>query len=183
MELWDLYTFDRRKTGETMTRGQRQPEGRFRQTVHVCLFNKAGEMLIQRRQPFMKGWPGLWDFTAGGSALAGESSQEAAGRELQEELGVDISFAGIRPALSLPFGKGFDDIFTREQELELAALRLQPEEVEAVQWAGEAKVLAMLEEGTFVPYHPGLVMLLFSLRSTRSSHIRPDTTRRNRRDP
>ncbi|MDY2982603.1 MAG: NUDIX domain-containing protein [Eubacteriales bacterium] len=183
MELWDLYTFDRRKTGETMTRGQRQPEGRFRQTVHVCLFNKAGEMLIQRRQPFMKGWPGLWDFTAGGSALAGKSSQEAAGRELLEELGVDISFAGIRPALSLPFGKGFDDIFTREQELELAALRLQPEEVEAVQWAGEAKVLAMLEEGTFVPYHPGLVMLLFSLRNTRSSHTRPDPTRRNRRDP
>ena len=183
MELWDLYTFDRRKTGETMTRGQRQPEGRFRQTVHVCLFNKAGEMLIQRRQRFMKGWPGLGDFTAGGSALAGESSQEAAGRELLEELGVDISFAGIRPALSLPFGKGFDDIFTREQELELAALRLQPEEVEAVQWAGEAKVLAMLEEGTFVPYHPGLVMLLFSLRNTRSSHTHPDPTRRNRRDP
>lgn len=120
---------------------------------------------------------------SGGSALAGESSQEAAGRELLEELGVDISFAGIRPALSLPFGKGFDDIFTREQELELAALRLQPEEVEAVQWAGEAKVLAMLEEGTFVPYHPGLVMLLFSLRNTRSSHTHPDPTRRNRRDP
>lgn len=131
----------------------------------------------------MKGWPGLGDFTAGGSALAGESSQEAVGRKLLEELGVDISFAGIRPALSLPFGKGFDDIFTREQELELAALRLQPEEVEAVQWAGEAKVLAMLEEGTFVPYHPGLVMLLFSLRNTRSSHTRPDSTRRNRRDP
>ena len=120
---------------------------------------------------------------SGGSALAGESSQEAAGRELLEELGVDISFAGIRPALSLPFGKGFDDIFTREQELELAALRLQPEEVEAVHWAGEAKVLAMLEEGTFVPYHPGLVMLLFSLRNTRSSHTHPDPTRRNRRDP
>ena len=102
---------------------------------------------------------------------------------LLEELGVDISFAGIRPALSLPFGKGFDDIFTREQELELAALRLQPEEVEAVQWAGEAKVLAILEEGTFVPYHPGLVMLLFSLRNTRSSHTRRDPTRRNRRDP
>ena len=131
----------------------------------------------------MKGWPGLGDFTAGGSALAGESSQEAVGRKLLEELGVDISFAGIRPALSLPFGKGFDDIFTREQELELAALRLQPEEVEAVQWAGEAKVLAMLEEGTFVPYHPGLVMLLFSLRNTRSSHTHPDPTRRNRRDP
>ena len=99
MELWDLYTFDRRKTGETMTRGQRQPEGRFRQTVHVCLLDKAGEMLIQRRQPFMKGWPGLWDFTAGGSALAGESSQEAVGRKLLEELGVCRYPSGLEPAL------------------------------------------------------------------------------------
>lgn len=155
VELWDLYTFDRRKTGETMTRGQRQPEGRFRQTVHVCLLNKAGEMLIQRRQLFMKGWPGLWDFTAGGSALAGESSQEAVGRKLLEELGVDISFAGIRPALSLPFGKGFDDIFTREQELELAALRLQPEEVEAVQWAGRQRYWPCWRRGLLCPITRG----------------------------
>ena len=34
-----------------------------------------------------------------------------------------------------------------------------------------------------MPYHPRLVMLLFSLRNTRSSHTRPDPTRRNRRDP
>ena len=47
MEIWDLYTQDRGKTGETVCRGAKIPDGRFHLQVHVCIFNGKGQMLIQ----------------------------------------------------------------------------------------------------------------------------------------
>ena len=71
MELFDLYTADREKTGQTMVRGEPTPEGFYRLVVHVCIFNPEGQMLIQQRQPFKRGWANLWDVTVGGCAVAG----------------------------------------------------------------------------------------------------------------
>ena len=52
MELFDLYTEDRVRTGRTMVRGTKVPEGLYRLVVHVCIFDHEGRMLIQQRQPF-----------------------------------------------------------------------------------------------------------------------------------
>ena len=67
MELFDLYTADRVKTGRTMVRGDAVPEGCYRIVVHVCIFDPEGRMLIQQRQPFKEGWSNMWDITVGGS--------------------------------------------------------------------------------------------------------------------
>ena len=82
MELWDLYTENREKTGKTMVRGEKQPNGYYRLIVHICIFNDECKMLIQQRQPFKDGWSGMWDLTVGGSVIAGETTQMAAQREL-----------------------------------------------------------------------------------------------------
>lgn len=95
MERWDLYTKDRMKTGETMSRSERVPQGRYHIVIHVCLFNAKGEMLIQQRQPYKRSWAGLWDVSVGGCALAGESSREAAEREAREELGYSLSLQDV----------------------------------------------------------------------------------------
>ena len=84
MELFDLYTAEREKTGRTMVRGEAVPEGCYRLVVHVCIFDPEGRMLIQQRQPFKKSWSNLWDITVGGSAVAGDSSRSAAERETME---------------------------------------------------------------------------------------------------
>ena len=49
MELWDLYTNEREKTGLVMKRGEPMPKGYCRLVVHICVFNTAGELLIQHR--------------------------------------------------------------------------------------------------------------------------------------
>ncbi len=113
-EIHDLYTYDRQKTEYTMLRGGDQPEGLFRLVVHLCIFNSSGEMLIQQRQPFKKGWSNLWDITVGGSALSGEDSRTAVEGELFEELGLLISFETLRPALTIHFDSGFDDVYLIE---------------------------------------------------------------------
>ena len=86
MELFDLYTAEREKTGRTMVRGEPVPEGFYRLVVHVCVFDPQGRMLIQQRQPFKKGWSNLWDISVGGSAVAGDTSRTAAERETREDL-------------------------------------------------------------------------------------------------
>ena len=174
MELFDLYTADREKTGRTMVRGQPVPEGYYRLVVHVCIFDPSGRMLIQQRQPFKRGWSNLWDISVGGCAVAGDSSRSAAEREVREELGLSLDLTGIHPTLTLNFGHGFDDYYVLTREVDLNALRLQPEEVQAVQWADEAEILRMIDSGAFIPYEKSLIRLLFFRRNHTGAHTRSD---------
>lgn len=170
MELWDIYDVERLKTGETMVRGGEFPEGAYHMVVHVCIFNAKGEMLIQQRQSFKEGWPNLWDISVGGSAVSGDSSQSAAEREVQEELGLTIDLTGIRPHLTINFDKGFDDFYLIEQDVDLSGLQLQYEEVQAVKWAGLEEILAMIEAGQFIPYYKSLIYFIFESRKKYGSH-------------
>ena len=178
MELWDLYTKDRVKTGQTMIRGDKLPENLYHMVVHACVFNKKGEMLVQQRQPFKSGWSNMWDITMGGSATAGDTSQTAVERELREELGLEISFEGIRPALTIHQEDGFDDIYVVEKEVDLSTLKLQYEEVQAAKWASREEIMKMIGEGVFIPYHKSVIELLFFLRNHRGLHTRKDDTRK-----
>ncbi len=164
MELWDVYDKDRSKTGKTMVRGEAFEEGCYHMVVHVCIFNAKGEMLIQQRQPFKEGWPDMWDVTVGGSAVSGESSQDAIERELFEEIGLRHDFQKIRPQLTINFDKGFNDIYLIEREVDLDSLTLQPEEVQRVKWASQEEIFRMMESGEFIPYYKPLLQLLFEMR-------------------
>ena len=177
MELWDLYDRDRQLLGRTMARGEKQPEGTCHLVVHICLFNSRGEMLIQQRQSFKSGWSNFWDLTVGGSAVAGESSRTAAEREVREELGLSLSLEGVRPALTVHFDQGFDDVYVLEREVDPAGLTLQSEEVQAVRWASLPEIMEMVRAGAFIPYHESLLELLFFLRNHGGVHTAPDPTR------
>ena len=176
MELWDLYTKDRIKASKTMVRGEQCPTDYYRLVVHICIFNDQGQMLIQHRQPFKYGWSNMWDITVGGSAIAGDTSQSAAERELFEELGIKMSLAMIRPAFTINFEHGFDDFYLVESNVELNQIKLQYEEVESVRWASHDEIMEMIQEGTFIPYEPSLIDLLFYFRNHKHSTTKKDTT-------
>ena len=165
MEIFDLYDCSRRPVGKTMVRGEKVPAGCYRLVVHVCIFNAKGEMLIQQRQSFKDGWPNMWDVTVGGSVIAGETSQQGAHRELLEELGLDVDFTGMAPALSTTFTGGFDDIYILNMELDPADLHLQEEEVQAARWASEAEVLDMIAKKEFIPYNRPFMECMFFRRN------------------
>ena len=164
MEKWDVYDVDRQLTGKTMVRGETFEEGAYHLVVHVCVFNSDGKMLIQQRQPFKHGWPGMWDVTCGGSAVMGESSRDAAHRELMEEVGIDIDFSDIRPNLTVNFEHGFDDVYIVKKDVDINTLELQYEEVKAVKWASCEEILSMIDSGEFIPYYKSFVSLLFNKR-------------------
>jgi isopentenyldiphosphate isomerase len=164
MEKWDLYDQYRNKTKKQIIRGDAMSKDEFHIVVHVCIFNSKGEMLIQQRQPFKKGWPNLWDITCGGSAIAGDTSQAAASRELFEELGIHYTFDNIRPQLTVNFERGFDDYYLIEHEINLNDLRLQEEEVQAVKWASKEEIFNLIEQQKFIPYYESFIAFLFDNR-------------------
>lgn len=86
MELWDLYDRDRKLLGTTHVRGEKLGEGEFHIVVNILSVNSDGKILITKRHPD-KPFGGKWEIS-GGSAVAGESSPEAAVRELFEETGL-----------------------------------------------------------------------------------------------
>lgn len=151
-EWWDVYTIDRQLTGRRHLRGEPMKAGEYHLVVHVCIFNSRNELLIQQRQPCKKGWPNMWDVSVGGSALAGESSGEAAQRETLEELGIKLDLSGSRPCFTVNFPEGFDDYYLVKKDVEISGLKLQEEEVRQVRWVNKDEAVSMQEAGTLVPY-------------------------------
>ena len=165
MEKWDLYDRHRYKIGKQLFRGEAMKQGEFHLVVHVCIFNSNGHMLIQQRQPFKQGWSNLWDLTCGGSAVAGDTSQQAASRELFEELGVHYDFEKMRPHFTINFERGFDDYYLIEYDIDLNDLKLQTEEVQAVKWASKEEILELIEQDQFIPYYESIISFLFESRN------------------
>lgn len=164
MELWDVYDIDRTKSNKTMVRGDRFQKNEYHMVVHVCVFDKDGNMLIQQRDQEKFGWPNRWDITMGGSAHQGETSQQAAERELFEELGIQFSFAGMRPHLMINFEHGFDDIYLIHHDIDILSIKMQPKEVQDVRWASLNEILSMIDNEQFIPYHKSLIQLFFDIR-------------------
>jgi isopentenyldiphosphate isomerase len=71
-----------------VTRHQMRTE-RLRHRCVYLLVVHDGHLLVHRRAGDKDIWPSRWDVAAGGVAGAGESWDDAARRELAEELGID----------------------------------------------------------------------------------------------
>lgn len=172
MEIQDLYDINRIKTGETTIRGNKIKKGRYRLTILICIFNSENKMLIQHRQPFKNPWPNLWDVTVGGSSIAGETSQDAAERELFEEIGLKLNFDNMRPALTINFDGGFNDVYLINNDVNANSLTLQQEEVKEVKWASMYEIISMIDENIFIPYNKNYIELLFYLKDHTTTYLK-----------
>lgn len=172
-ELWDVYDVNRQRTGKIIERPSAWGQEAYHLIIHVAIFDGSRRMLIQHRCHEKHAWADLWDISAGGSALAGEESWQAAEREAREELGVRLDLEHVRPHFSMNYTRGFDDFYTVEMpDLDLAALKLQAAEVDQVRWATLDEVRQMLRDRSFVPYFPGLIELLWEVRDNYDGAIR-----------
>ena len=170
MEIWDIYDKDKRLTGRTHIRGERLGEGEYHLTVHIAIFTPDGRMLIQRRAEDKSTWPGLWDISAAGSVISGESSAEGAHRELLEELGLSRDFSDERPRFTVDYTDGFADFYFLIEEPEISSLVYQPDEVAEARYATLDECIELLHTERFIPYHESFLRLLFDMREGRSTH-------------
>jgi len=101
--------------------------------------------------------------TTGGSALAGENSQQAAARELFEEVGITADFGGIPPHFTINSLNIFNDYYLLRQDVDLSTLNVPNDEVAQVRWAGKDEILAMIADDTFAPIRRGTLELAYDL--------------------
>jgi len=96
--------------------------------VHILVFNRSGELFLQKRARAKDRHPLLWDTSAAGHVEAGEEYDFAARRELLEELGVaaDLTRVAKLPA-SQKTGQEFIWLYRAEHDgpFELARLEIE----------------------------------------------------------
>jgi len=120
------------------------------QAVHVLVFNRRGELFLQRRAPQKDIQPGKWDTSVGGHLQPGEAPEHGARREAEEELGL----AGAK----LHFAYQYLWRSPRESELVRTFLvldegpfRLQADEIDDGRFWTLDEIRAALGAGCFTP--------------------------------
>jgi isopentenyl-diphosphate Delta-isomerase len=139
-EIFDIVN-ERDEVVGRATRAEAHARGLRHRAVHVLVFDASGRIFLQKRSMTKDASPGLWDSSCSGHVVSGEGYDEAAVRELAEEIGIS---GGPAPArwFWLPAGEATGQEFTlvyrtsHDGDLTLDANEiergewLRPEEVE-----------------------------------------------------
>ncbi len=86
-EILDIINIDDQVIGQA-TREDVYVHKHMHRIVHIIVRDSAGRFLLQIRSATVKYRPLHWSTAAGGHVQTGETYEEAARRELQEEIGI-----------------------------------------------------------------------------------------------
>lgn len=124
--------------GADKRRRMRSERLRHRATF-LFVFNRTGQVLLQRRTEQKDLYPGYWDAAAGGVVTYGETYEVSARRELAEELGIEAGELGR--AFDFYFEDDANRCFGRSYTLvHEGPFELQAEEVSEVRFVDVAAV-------------------------------------------
>jgi len=91
MEYFEVFNANGTPANRTEERGIVHARGLWHRTVHVWLYRCPHALLFQKRGKNKDSHPGLWDVSAAGHMEVGEDPEQAAVREVKEELGFAIN--------------------------------------------------------------------------------------------
>jgi len=146
MEFWDIYDKDKKPTGRTMKKNDWiLKDGEYHLSVLGVIHRPDGRFLITQRV-MTKAWaPGWWE-VSGGAAQAGESSFTAVCREVNEEVGLDVSQCSGGLAYTYHRenpGEGdnyFVDVYRFVLDIDENDLKLQTEETDGYMFATKEEI-------------------------------------------
>ncbi len=128
--------------------------------AHVILFNKTGKMCLQMRGN-VSFCPFHWDFTASGHVRSGETYEEAAFRELDEEVGVKTKIKFEYKDLYTYTGNernGLKKFLATFSGVYEGKFKLDKNEVEKVGFFSLEEIRDMMDKGE--KFHPELSFIL-----------------------
>ncbi len=147
----------------TVTRAQMRAENLHHRAVSIVVLGSDGRLLVHRRAATKDVWPGMWDLAAGGVVAAGETYDDAARRELAEELGVlaknwellgDGNF--VDDSVSM-IGRGYLVVHD-------GPFRFTDGEIAEVRWVDRDELNELLATESFVPDNVALLLPLLRTR-------------------
>lgn len=131
-EMFDVVNERNEVIGQT-PRGEVHAKGLLHRAVHVFVFNKRGEVYLQKRSHLKDVHPLVWDSSAAGHLDVGESYAVCALREVKEELGIEV--AATHKVADVPAtertGWEFVELHTAEHG---GPMRFAPDEIEIGGW-------------------------------------------------
>ncbi|WP_299524088.1 NUDIX domain-containing protein [Winogradskyella sp.] len=164
-EYIDIVTQDGEPTGKIALKSEAHKHGWYHNTIHLWLYTKGGEILLQQRSHKKVIHPLLWDVSAAGHIDAGESFVEAALRETKEEIGLQLQAEALTKIgiklheSSYEDGKiqdnEFHQVYIAELKVSLENLIPQENEVEALKLVSLNEFEILLENSAtnlhFIP--------------------------------
>lgn len=165
------------KTGEVLSRKDIHQLGKIHRAVHLYLFDKANNLLLQRRSYNVDHYPGMLSISVTGHVDAGESSREAVEREFQEELGLKQNSAKIEFLFSLRqdaylrqnyIDRQFNDIYVCWADFCMQDVALEAEAISEVKLVSfsEFENMVTKQTGDLVPvYKEACIQLVDLLKS------------------
>ncbi len=151
MEYWDLYDKNRNKLDKVVKRGDTLADDEYHLVINAWIRNKKNEFLITQRSANKK-FAFMWECT-GGSALKGETSLEAAMREVHEELGITVDATKAKLIGSTlrqyPNCPDILDVWLFESDVSIDDVTVQEEEVCNVMWANVDRIKELYDNHQF----------------------------------
>lgn len=151
-EVWDILDESCRPTGRTTLRGNYVfKKGEYHLVVHIWIVSPTGDFLIQRRSESKKLMPGEWAAT-GGAAKSGETSFDAASRELYEELGIESDKKTLKFMARIKRRNSFLDVWVIKTDIPADKLTLQQSEVAEAKWVSGQTLKNMISNNQYHNY-------------------------------
>ncbi|MEN3324570.1 NUDIX domain-containing protein [Mariniflexile soesokkakense] len=161
-------------TGTSDLKSVIHQKGYFHHTAHVWFYNKQGEVLLSQRSAKKTICPLMWDVSVAGHIDAGETPEQGAIREVQEEIGITVLESSLQPIgifeCFQSYENGiidneFHNTFIAEITVPLSKLKLQEEEVEALKFVTLETFKRLIEnigeDNHFVPLNKAYYELVW----------------------
>lgn len=123
----------------------------FYRVINVFCTNMDGDILIQKKAASCKQFAGLYDFSVGGHVKSGESYEEAACREIHEEIGLEVSHIDLEEIAYLKYPNDLHtSSFSKLYHLSIGNFKpLLSEESESFDYYSEDRIRMLMKTAPF----------------------------------
>lgn len=149
-ELIDIVNESGKPLGFSKMKSRAHIDGDWHRSAHVWVASK-GKIAMQKRAGSKEFFPGKFDVSCAGHVKSGESCEDAAIRELKEELGLDVSGSDLKPLFKRNQTSKSGGLVSREvMEVFLLRLRLgeniipDPSEISEVRFFSPKELRALI---------------------------------------
>lgn len=145
-ELWDAYDNKFNRINDiTLVRGEPIPDGIYHLVCEIIVKHIDGTFLLMQRD-YQKHHGGMWEVTAGGSALKGETPLLGAIRELKEETGLVATDIKEIKRIVHDVHHSLYVVYLCVTDCEKDAIVLQEGETIAYKWIDRKSLVKMSED-------------------------------------
>lgn len=136
---------------KTIHKSEVRKENALRRGASIFVFDGQGRILIHQRAKEKKTQPNKWDITVGGWVLAGETPEQAAYRETEEEIGAENIHLTLLLKYFFKDKSEYNNLTYLYKGIYNDKITLQKDEVQAFEWVNLKDLKEIMRRRSFTP--------------------------------